>query len=183
MADLTDLITRKYSNFRGVDFSNSEVNYYRSPNAKNMWKNYEDGSIETRPGMKLLDTFGNRIYGLFFLNKDDVLHVLVHAGTKLLKWANYPNTPAETTELFSGMNVRESNSFVFDNTLFIKDGINYLEYDGTSVKEVEGTVPITSYWKNPDGSTSIDSDTDADLVYQPVNCLTNLRKNQFIADG
>lgn len=120
MADLTDLITRKYSNFRGVDFSNSEVNYYRSPNAKNMWKNYEDGSIETRPGMKLLDTFGNRIYGLFFLNKDDVLHVLVHAGTKLLKWANYPNTPAETTELFSGMNVRESNSFVFDNTLFIK---------------------------------------------------------------
>lgn len=183
MADLTDLITRKYSNFRGVDFSNSEVNYYRSPNAKNMWKNYEDGSIETRPGMKLLDTFGNRIYGLFFLNKDDVLHILIHAGTKLLKWTNYPNTPAETTELYTGMNVRESNSFVFDETLFIKDGINYLEYDGTSVKKVEGTIPITSYWKNPDGSTSIDSDTDTDLVYQAVNCLTNLRKNQFIADG
>ena len=183
MADLTDLITRKYSNFRGVDFSNSEVNYYRSPNAKNMWKNYEDGSIETRPGMKLLDTFGNRIYGLFFLNKDDVLHILIHAGTKLLKWTNYPNTPAQTTELYTGMNVRESNSFVFDETLFIKDGINYLEYDGTSVKQVEGTIPITSYWKNPDGSTSIDSDTDTDLVYQAVNCLTNLRKNQFIADG
>lgn len=183
MADLTDLITRKYSNFRGVDFSNSEVNYYRSPNSKNMWKNYEDGSIETRSGIKLLDTFGNRIYGLFFLNKDDVLHVLVHAGTKLLKWTNYPSTPAQTAELYTGMNVRESNSFVFDETLFIKDGINYLEYDGTSVKEVVGTVPITSYWKNPDGSTAIDSDTDADLVYQPVNCLTNLRKNQFIADG
>lgn len=183
MADLTDLITRKYSNFRGVDFSNSEVNYYRSPDSKNMWKNYEDGSIETRPGMKLLDTFDNRIYGLFFLNKDDVLHVLVHAGTKLLKWTNYPSTPAQTAELYTGMNVRESNSFVFDETLFIKDGINYLEYDGTSVKEVVGTVPITSYWKNPDGSTAIDSDTDADLVYQPVNCLTNLRKNQFIADG
>ena len=183
MADLTDLITRKYSNFRGVDFSNSEVNYYRSPDSKNMWKNYVDGSIETRPGMKLVDTFGNRIYGLFFLNKDDVLHVLVHAGTKLLKWANYPSTPAQTTELYTGMNVRESNSFVFNETLFIKDGINYLEYDGINVKEVIGTIPITSYWKNPDGSTSIDSDTDTDLVYQAVNCLTNLRKNQFIADG
>lgn len=180
---LTDLITRKYSNFRGVDFSNSDVSYYRSPNALNMWKNYADGSIETRPGMKLLDNFGSRIYGLFFLNKDDVLHVLVHAGTKLLKWANYPNTPVQTTELYTGMNVRESNSFVFDETLFIKDGINYLEYDGTSVKQVVGTIPTTSYWKNPDGSTSIDSDTDTDLVYQAVNCLTNLRKNQFIADG
>lgn len=183
MADIDDLIIRKYSNFHGVDFSNSEVNYYRSPNAKNMWKNYEDGSIETRPGMKLLDTFGNRIYGLFFLNKDDVLHVLIHAGTKLLKWTNYPNTPAETAELYTGMNVRESNSFIFNETLFIKDGINYLEYDGASVKQVVGTIPITSYWKNPDGSTSIDSDTDTDLVYQSVNCLTNLRKNQFIADG
>ena len=183
MADLSDLITRKYSNFRGVDFSNSEVNYYRSPDSKNMWKNYEDGSIETRPGMKLLDTFDNRIYGLFFLNKDDVLHILIHAGTKLLKWTNYPNTPAETTELYTGMNVRESNSFVFDEILFIKDGINYLEYDGTNVKKVEGTIPVTSYWKNPDGSTSIDTDTDTDLVYQAVNCLTNLRKNQFIADG
>lgn len=183
MADIDDLIIRKYSKFHGVDFSNSEVNYYRSPNAKNMWKNYEDGSIETRPGMKLLDTFGNRIYGLFFLNKDDVLHVLIHAGTKLLKWTNYPNTPAETAELYTGMNVRESNSFIFNETLFIKDGINYLEYDGASVKQVVGTIPITSYWKNPDGSTSIDSDTDTDLVYQSVNCLTNLRKNQFIADG
>ena len=183
MADIDDLIIRKYSKFHGVDFSNSEVNYYRSPNAKNMWKNYEDGSIETRPGMKLLDTFGNRIYGLFFLNKDDVLHVLIHAGTKLLKWTNYPNTPAETAELYTGMNVRESNSFIFNETLFIMDGINYLEYDGASVKQVVGTIPITSYWKNPDGSTSIDSDTDTDLVYQSVNCLTNLRKNQFIADG
>jgi hypothetical protein len=46
-----------------------------------------------------------------------------------------------------------------------------------------GTIPTTSYWKNPDGSTSIDDDTDTDLVYQPVNCLTSLRKNAFVGDG
>jgi len=184
MSSLNDLITRKYSDFRGVDFSNNELNLSRSPNALNMWKKYEESEcLQTRPGMKLLNSFDNKILGLFFFEKDNVQHVLVHTGTKLLKWVNYPNTPAETTELFSNMNVVESKHFAFNNTLFILDGINYLEYDGDILKKVEGTIPITSYWKNPDGSTSMDNETDTDLVYQPINCLTSLRKNQFTADG
>lgn len=181
---LTDIITRKYSNFRGVDFSNNEVNSSRSPLALNMWKNYKDSEcIETRPGMELLGNFGNKILGLFFFNKDENLHVLLHVGTKLLKWTNYPNKPVQTSELFTGMNIKESSSFIFNNTLFIKDGLNYLEYNGEKVSKVVGTIPMTSYYKNPDGSTAIDSDTDTDLVYQAVNCLTSLRKNAFIGDG
>ena len=184
MSSLKDLMTRKYGNFRGVDFSNHEVNLSRSPLALNMWKNYEDnGCIETRPGMKLLNTFSNKILGLFFLNLSGVQHVLVHSGTKLLKWNNFPNSPADTTELWTNMNVVESRSFIYDDILFIMDGTNYLEYDGDTIKEVVGTIPMTSYYKNPDGSTSIDLETDTDLVYQPVNCLTSLRKNAFIADG
>ena len=181
---LTDIITRKYSNFRGVDFSNNEVNSSRSPLALNMWKNYKDSEcIETRPGMELLGNFGNKILGLFFFNKDENLHVLLHVGTKLLKWTNYPNKPVQTSELFTGMNIKESSSFIFNNTLFIKDGLNYLEYNGEKVSKVVGTIPMTSYYKNPDGSTAIDGDTDTDLVYQAVNCLTSLRKNAFIGDG
>lgn len=181
---LTDIITRKYSNFRGVDFSNNEVNSSRSPLALNMWKNYKDSEcIETRPGMKLLGNFGNKILGLFFFNKEENLHVLLHVGTKLLKWTNYPNKPVQTSELFTGMNIKESSSFIFNNTLFIKDGLNYLEYDGKKISKVVGTIPMTSYYKNPDGSTAIDSDTDTDLVYQAVNCLTSLRRNAFIGDG
>lgn len=181
---LTDIITRKYSNFRGVDFSNNEVNSSRSPLALNMWKNYKDSEcIETRPGMKLLGNFGNKILGLFFFNKEENLHVLLHVGTKLLKWTNYPNKPVQTSELFTGMNIKESSSFTFKNTLFIKDGLNYLEYNGEKISKVVGTIPMTSYYKNPDGSTAIDSDTDTDLVYQAVNCLTSLRRNAFIGDG
>lgn len=181
---LTDIITRKYSNFRGVDFSNNEVNSSRSPLALNMWKNYKDSEcIETRPGMELLGNFGNKILGLFFFNKDENLHVLLHVGTKLLKWTNYPNKPVQTIELFTGMNIKESSSFTFNNTLFIKDGLNYLEYNGEKVSKVVGTIPMTTYYKNPDGSTAIDSDTDTDLVYQAVNCLTSLRRNAFIGDG
>ena len=184
MSSLSDLITRKYNGFRGVDFTDNEVNLSRSPHSVNMWKTYDNNEcIKTRPGMRLLSNFNNKILGLFFLNKDNVQHVLIHSGVKLLRWTNYPSVPAETTELFNGMNVIESKSFIFDNTLFILDGINYLEYDGIEIKKVEGTIPLTSYYKNPDGSTSIDEDTDTDLVYQPVNCLTSLRYNAFIADG
>lgn len=184
MSSLSSILTRNYSNFRGVDFTGGVVQAYRSPDALNMWKDYkEDDCVQTRPGMKLINQFANKIYGLFFYNIQDNLHVIVHIGTKLLEWTNYPNKPVETKELYSGLNPDYSRSFVFDNIFFFLDGINYLEYDGEEIKEVEGTVPTTSYWKNPDGSTPIDSDLDTDLVYQAVNVLTPLRINSFISDG
>jgi len=184
MSSLSDLITRNYGPFRGVDFSNNDVLLSRSPNALNMWKNYQESEcIETRPGMKLLNTFNGPIYGLFFYTIQNYTHVLVHVGTKMYEWDNYPNIPATTTELYTGLNPKESRSFVYDNVFFFMDGINYLEYDGRLMKKVEGTIPFTSYYKNPDGSTTIDEDTDTDLVYQPVNVLTSLRKNMFIGDG
>ena len=181
---LTDLITRKYSNFRGVDFSKNDTNYYRSPDALNMWKTYKDSEcIETRPGMTLLETFDNEIFGLFFYTINDYTHVLIHSGTKMLEWTNYPLNPKITKEIYNGLNPKQSRNFVYDNIFFFMDGINYLEFNGDTMKKVEGTIPITSYMKNPDGSTTIDSETDSDLVYQPVNVLTNLRKNAFIGDG
>ena len=181
---ITGLKTRIYQNFRGVDFTNNNVSLYRSPNSKNMWKNYEDNdSIQTRPGMELLDNFSNKILGLFFYEKNNTTHVLVHSGTKLYRWTNYPTTPATKTELFSGMNIIESKAFVFNKKLFIIDGINYLEYDGTTCAAVVGTIPELTYWRTPDGLTSIDEGTDPDEIYQEANLLTSKRKNRFIGDG
>lgn len=183
MASIKDILTRTYQNFRGVDFSNSDVKSYRSPAALNMWKNYEDSNgtcIETRPGMKLLDTFGNQIFGLFFYKVTNTTQVLLHVGTKLIRWTNYPTTPAVTTELKTGLNPAYSQSFVFNNIFFLKDGINYIEYDGTTAKDVEPTIPITSIGKKPTGEIYNDN---YDTVYQPVNVLTPKRKNGFVADG
>ena len=158
-----ETVNRIYSNFRGVDFSNSEVNLYRSPDSVNMWKNYDIGEgIETRPGMTLLGEFGSRIFGLFFYKVQNVLYVIVHTGTKLYRWTNY------------------SQAFVQNSVLFIKDGLNYLEYDGTTCKPVEGTIPLTRVGTTPEGAIYKD---DVDYVYQNVNCLSNLRKNGFVADG
>lgn len=183
MTNIEGIKTRIYDNFHGVDFSNSDVKSYRSPYSVNMWKNYEDSNgtcIETRPGMKLLENFGNKIFGLFFYKVFDETKVIVHSGTTLLKWNNYPNTPAETTTLYVGLNPSPSQSFVFNNIFFLKDGLNYLEYDGITCKEVEPTIPITSIGKKPTGEIINDN---YDTVYQPVNVLTSKRKNGFVADG
>ena len=175
---------RLYTNFRGVDFSNSEVNFYRSPDSINMWKNYDEGEgIETRPGMTLLGNFGSQIFGLFFYKVQNATQVIVHAGTKLYKWNNFPNTPTEaahTTQLFSGMNPKYSQGFIFNSIFYIKDGVNYLEYDGQTCQSVVGTIPITRLGTTPEGAIYKD---DVDYVYQDVNCLSNLRKNGFVADG
>jgi len=174
-------VNRTYGNFRGVDFSNDEVNLYRSPDSVNMWKNFDLGEgIETRPGMTLLGEFGSRIFGLFFYKIENVLQVIVHAGTKLYRWDNFPQTPVAKTELYINMKPNYSQHFVFNNVLFIKDGINYLEYDGEVCKEVVGTVPITRLGTTPSGQIYKDN---VDYVYQDVNCLSNLRKNGFVADG
>lgn len=176
-----ETVSRKYSNFKGVDFSNSEVNLYRSPDSVNMWKNYDNGEgIETRPGMTLLGEFDGQIFGLFFYKVQNTIQAIVHSGTKLYTWNNYPQNPVEKTEIYTNMNPRYSQSFVFNNVLFIKDGINYLEYDGEICKEVVGTVPITRLGTLPSGQIYKD---DVDYVYQDVNCLSNLRKNGFVADG
>lgn len=184
MSNLDKIITRQYSNFMGVDFSGGEVPYYHSPDALNMWRDYTDSScIQTRPGLTLLNKFDNVVNGLFFYKINDIIQVLLHIGTKLVKWNNYPNTPAQLTELYTGLSSAKSKSFIFDNVFFLIDGVNYIEYNGTTAKEVEGTIPYTTYQRNPDGSTNIDAGVDTDYVLQPVNCLTSKRYNQFIADG
>lgn len=162
-----NLVTRKVDNFAGVDFSNNDTNLVRSPDALNMYKNYRNNTtgIETRPDMELVDEYDNTIFGLFFYDVGGIRHKIVHCGTKL-----YDNHK----EIFTSMNIVRSQAFIFNNIFYIKDGLNYLEYDGETIKEVEGTIPITTTGKSPKGDGT---------TYQDVNLLTGLRKNSFVSDG
>lgn len=170
MATSGDLITRNYSNFKGVDFSNrkDEVSLYRTPDSINMWKNYKNSkgrAIESRPDVELVATFTDTIWGLFFYTYNGETHRIVHAGTKL-----YDNDKV----IFSNMAEQKSKFFVYTKLLYIKDSSKYLVYDGTTVKEVEGYIPTTSIGRNPNGGGTI---------YNDVNLLTGIRKNSFVADG
>ena len=160
------LIKREYKNFRGVDFSNrkDEVSFYRSPDALNMWKSYRNSTgncIETRPALKGLVHYDAKIHGMYIYNGNKI----VHSGTNL--WQ-------ENEIIYQGMAEHTSKFFIYNSKLYIKDGTNYLVYDGKECKPVEGYIPTTTIGRNPQGGGT---------VYEDINFLTPLRKNQFLADG
>lgn len=169
-----DLITRQYINFRGVDFTGNDVSLYRSPDALNMWKNYKGlgKCVETRPDIELFKQFNNTIYGLFFYTINTIEHMIIHCGVTLYDYNL--STKELTTIKENGMNPRKSESFIYNNIFYIKDGINYLEYNGETCKTVEGYIPTTSIGRNPIGGGT---------TYEDVNLLTPYRKNSFCADG
>lgn len=171
------LITRNYTNFRGVDFSHrkDEVSLYRSPDSLNMWKNYRSSNgrcIETRPDIELIESFDNSIYGLFFYTINTVEHMIVHCGTSLYDINMETKEKRIIKEL--GMKPSKSQSFISNNILFIKDGLNYLEYDGETLKEVVGTIPVTFINCKPSGGG---------VQYQDHNILSSKEQNWFLADG
>lgn len=157
---------RVYGGFRGVDFRGDEINLVRSPDSLNVWKDYkETESIRTRPGFESVLSFEEPVYGLFFY-KD---YYLVHSGNKLYKVAC-----GATAVIYTKLNNALSDSFIFNDILYIKDGKNYLQYDGRTVKEVVGYIPTTSIARAPSGGGEI---------HQDVNYLTGYRYNTFLADG
>ena len=160
-------INRLYSGFRGVDFRGDEINLVRSPDALNVWRNYrKTQSIETRPELSLQLGFTETVYGIFFY-KD---MMLVHSGTKLYKVTN-----GNKTELYTGLNEMASQSFVFEDIWYFKDGKNYLQYNGTKIGDVEGFIPTTSIGRKPNGGGG--------TIYQDVNMLSDYRINTFLGDG
>lgn len=166
MSETGDIITRIYGNFRGVDFRGEEINLARSPDSLNVWKDYrETESIRTRPGLELKTSFDEPVYGIFFYNGVQ----LVHSGRYLYKIED-----GVKTELFKGLNGDISDSFIYENIWYFKDGKYYLQYDGTTIKEVEGYVPTTTIARKPSGGGT---------KHEDVNMLTARRINTFLADG
>lgn len=168
------LITRNYTSFLGVDFSNrkDEVSVRRSPDALNVWKNYSSTAgrcIETRPGLELETEFNNKIYGIFQYDINRDTHLIVHSGTKLYDYFNDTKTL-----IYEGLNPAESHGFVYSNIFFFKDGINYLEYNGETCSSVVGYIPRTTISKEPAGGG---------VSLEDVNLLSDYRKNEFTADG
>lgn len=179
MANIGDLITRIYGNFRGIDLLNpaNSVDLSRSPDCKNVWKSYhttQSNIIQTRPGYKKIANLGNeKIYGIYVYSYDTAL---IHIGTKLIKWVGFPSKIISTQVLKSNMNPNKSIFFYFKDFVYILDGVNYLRYDGTNLINVEDIayVPTTTVSRAPSGGGEILND---------VNLLTSKRKNSFVGDG
>lgn len=185
---MANMMTRLYSNLAGCDFTNdpAKVALNRSPNCINMYKNYADtqgNCVQTRPGFKNLFNFTVeedgiltylKINGMFLYQINNVKKLIVHAGKYLFSW-DYPNG-SQYKKIYNQMNNIRSSYVIFDDKLYINDGLNYLVYDGTSIKNVseDAFIPTTTMSRKPIGGGTI---------YQAVNVLTPRRKNSFCADG
>ncbi|MBO7247302.1 MAG: hypothetical protein J6V02_03040, partial [Bacteroidaceae bacterium] len=166
----SNLISRVYGNFRGVDFRGEEINLMRSPDSLNVWKDYkETESIRTRPELELSETFDETVYGVFFYEVGSTEMMLVHSGTTLYKVAK-----GEKTVVHTGLNPAKSDCFIYNNYWYFKDGMNYLKYDGTTMTEIEGYVPTTTIARKPAGGGT---------KHEDINLLTGRRINTFLADG
>lgn len=169
MAYLTNdaVVSRIYAGFRGVDFRGEEINLIRSPDSLNVWKDYrKTESIRTRPEIKLQVEFPALVYGVFFFKGTQI----VHSGKNLYT----VSSGGAKSIIFSAMNKAPSSAFVFEDVFYIKDGVNYLRYDGTTISEVVGYIPTTTIGRSPMGGGT---------VYEDVNMLSDYRINSFLADG
>ncbi len=177
-------IKRTYIGFTGVDFLNepSLVDITRSPDALNVWKNYKDTEgtcIETRPGYKKIAQIGNKINGIYIYS---ITKAIVHSGTELYEWNNFPTSPDEDhlIKIYDNMNDTKHISFnKVKNKLYINDGKTYLVYDGKIVKcvtEDEPFIPTTTISRKA-------GNIGGGETLQNVNVLTGKRKNTFLGDG
>lgn len=165
-----DMVSRIYSNFRGVDFRGEEINLVRSPNSLNMWKDYkETESIRTRPEIALQVPFNAIIYGIFFYTVGNTEMMLVHSGNTLYKVVDKVKTT-----LYTGLNTMPSDAFIYNGVWYFKDGKHYLRYDGTNIGDVVGYIPTTSIGRKASGGGTIHED---------VNLLSDYRINTFVGDG
>lgn len=167
---MAEMVNRIYSNFRGCDFRGLEVNLLRSPDSLNVWKDYkETESIRTRPETELNTSFADPVYGVFFYKGE----MLVHSGSKLY---NVKNGVVPEKALYSELNETVSNSFIYDDVWYFKDGKHYLKYDGKEISDgVENAyIPTTTIARKPMGGGT---------KYEDVNMLSEYRKNSFLADG
>ena len=177
-------IKRTYADFKGVDFLNepSLVDITRSPDALNVWKNYKDTEgtcIETRPGYRKIAEIGSKINGIYIYSS---VKAIVHSGTELYEWSNFPNTPNEESlkKLYEDMNDTKNVSFnIVENKLYINDGKTYLVYNGETAKKVtedEPFIPTTTISRKA-------GNVGGGETLQDVNVLTPKRKNTFLGDG
>ena len=163
---MATIVPRVYRNFRGVDFRGEDINLARSPDSLNVWKDYKKiESIRTRPGMECKVSFPDVVNGMFFFNGK----MLVHSGTVLYKIID-----GKAVDIFTSMENAPSMGFAYENKFYIKDGKNYLQYDGETVSEVVGYIPTTSIARKPAGGGT---------QHEDVNMLSDYRINTFVADG
>ena len=182
MADTGSRITRVYGNFRGIDLRGEECALTRSPDCKNVWRNYKElESIETRPSLNI------KWRGYDFNEGEQIYRIVFHKDKPVV----ITNYGLYTTDYEGNFGMLQKSAefhnikftFEFGDCLYIADQIyiednvldyKYYKYDGSEVVEVDPYIPTTSIGRTPMGEGT---------PHEDINILTNKRINTFTPDG
>lgn len=171
MADTGDKIIRVYSDFRGVDYRGDECALNRSPDALNVWRDYNDlTGIKTRPALKRICS-----------SKTNIKNMKWH-GDKLYYYSG------KGSYHYVLLNPDGSYDHTADDLFYAGDHGVFFEFQGSlyimgsnKLFKIEGDGPTDPYI--PTTSTSSKPNGEGRQTYQDVNMLTPYRINTFIADG
>lgn len=140
------------------------------------WKITRDRNLMKRPGSKtLFDTYSKApVMGLWFGNVKGTKVGLAASGNVM--WLFYRNGYLETAEMLGGLSTKNRVSFfAYSNIVYILNGEDYYQYDGTSFGRVIGYRPLIVVSRTPTGSAS--------TLHEGVNKLNGYRRVWFSPDG
>ncbi|WHY76066.1 hypothetical protein QNH20_18310 [Neobacillus sp. WH10] len=161
--------------FRGMDVSGAatQISDHHSPDTLNMISN-ERGALEKRTGYTRVfpTSLGTgKINGMYLFTRTDgsTIFLIAH-GTNLYTQSGN----AQPISIFNTLQNGKVNLFTVEGKCYIMDGVNFLVYDGATIKQVEPYVPVLQISKNPSGGGSANED---------FNLIGNKFKDSFSGDG
>lgn len=168
--------TTVYGRFKGMDVSvdASLVDKDRSPYAPNLIAD-KGGLPEKRLGWRVLHQIEQPVNGMWYGEINGQKSFIAHGGTKLYKFnmLGYEVIKEDVNNAISSAFFMRSA----DDTgkIYIQTGREFLEFDGTNVKNVADNayVPTILISRNPTGGGTL---------YEAVNLLTGKRIESFLGN-
>lgn len=93
---------------------------------------------------------------------------IIYKGKIIKQWGTYLYSEgldgSNPTQIYSGLASSKAFFIIFQGLLYMLNGTDFIQYDGSTVQNVVPYVPIVSQGRKYDGSTS--------TLYEPLNLLT-----------
>ena len=160
--------------FLGLNIRNTstQINDNESPDMLNMLLD-DRQALDKRYGYEVVidKTSTGAINGLIeYKRRAGTIYLFAHS-TNLHTW-----NPSDGTDtiIYTTLNNDDISHFVWNDILYIQDGVKYLKYDGSTVEEVDGYIPTITIGTPPSGGGTL---------FEQINLLSAGFNQQFSGDG
>lgn len=183
--------TTVYSDFRGVDYTNNEINVWkrRSPTGLNMipdeagrpWKrtgwdiavsvnDFQEVYNQVFPYVSIIDRFDiKEVHSVTIAGKD---HMIINTSVGVFDYTN------NGLKLVIVLGMDQGRSFYFEagaiEGFYMFRRYEMYKYDGENIKKIEPYTPVVLISRQPSGGGTL---------FEPVNVINNRRTESFLGDS